>query len=189
MHGQAVYLQLSDFRRGSDVRGADEIVSCPSIRPLLLLRFFERSPLRPHSARPCPCRAQAAVSANFGGDLANLLLVDPLDHDFGLRRAFRLDAFRHLVHHRVRETQRQVQLVALRLGTDNPRQPGSASSRNPCVTPLTMLLTSARSVPDIALASRLSLAGSNVSVPLSFSTFTRPLRAWDSVPSGPFTVI
>src|SRR4051794_6860863 len=52
-----------------------------------------------------------------------------------------------------------------------------------------MLLTSARSVPDIALASRLSLAASNFSVPLSFCTFTKPVKDWDSEPKGPFTVI
>src|SRR5215217_617791 len=52
-----------------------------------------------------------------------------------------------------------------------------------------MLLTSARSVPDMAFASRDSLATSNDSVPLLFSTLTRPFRLWVRVPSGPLTVI
>src|SRR4051812_24391711 len=52
-----------------------------------------------------------------------------------------------------------------------------------------MLLTSARSVPDIALASRLSSTASNFSVPLSFCTLTWPVRRCDNVPSGPLTMI
>src|SRR5690606_19830919 len=52
-----------------------------------------------------------------------------------------------------------------------------------------MLLTSARSVPDMALASRDSLAGSNLSVPSSLATLTKPFSGWLSVPNGPFTVI
>src|SRR5471032_2803634 len=52
-----------------------------------------------------------------------------------------------------------------------------------------MLLTSARSVPDMALASRLSLATSKLRVPALFSTLTRPFRLWDNTPNGPLTVI
>src|ERR1700693_5085891 len=52
-----------------------------------------------------------------------------------------------------------------------------------------MLLTSARNVPDIALASRLSLAGAKLSVPALLMTLTSPFKDCDSVPSGPFTVI
>ena len=50
--------------------------------------------------------------------LTDELLVDAADHDLGLRRGGHLDALRHLVDHRVREAERQVQLVALRLGAE-----------------------------------------------------------------------
>src|SRR5215217_1120483 len=52
-----------------------------------------------------------------------------------------------------------------------------------------MLLTRARSVPDMALASRLSSAGTKLRVPSLFSTLTWPLRTWVKTPSGPLTVI
>src|SRR5689334_2844882 len=52
-----------------------------------------------------------------------------------------------------------------------------------------MLLTSARRVPDIAFDSRESSITSNDSVPLLFSTLTRPFSGWVRVPSGPLTVI
>src|SRR4051812_15905000 len=52
-----------------------------------------------------------------------------------------------------------------------------------------MLLTSARRVPDIAFDSRESSMTSNDSVPLLFSTLTRPFSGWVRVPSGPLTVI
>ena len=42
---------------------------------------------------------------------------DALDHDLGLRRALDLDAGRHLLHHRMRIADLQVQLLALRLRT------------------------------------------------------------------------
>ena len=65
-------------------------------------------------------RLRRAVGANLRRDLADLLLVDALDDDFGLQRRLDLDAFRHLVHDRVREAQRQIELVArgLRAVTD-----------------------------------------------------------------------
>src|SRR3569623_989659 len=59
----------------------------------------------------------------------------------------------------------------------------------PLVTPLTMLLTKARSVPDMALASRLSSAAWKVSVPSWLLTFTSEDKRCDKAPNGPFTVI
>ena len=60
---------------------------------------------------------------------------------------------------------------------------------NPLVTPPTMLLTSARIVPDMASASGESLAGVNISLPSSFFTETSGLTGRTSVPSEPLTLI
>src|SRR5437879_1399039 len=60
-----------------------------------------------------------ALRANLGGDLAHQLLVDAGDDDLGLRRRRHLDALGHLLHHRVREAERQIELVALRLCTES----------------------------------------------------------------------
>jgi hypothetical protein len=51
------------------------------------------------------------ISANFGRHLPDDLLVDPLDNDFGLGGRFHLDACWHVMHHRVGETQRQVEFA------------------------------------------------------------------------------
>merc|ERR1712230_357962 len=59
----------------------------------------------------------------------------------------------------------------------------------PLVTPLTMLLTRARRVPDIAFASRLSSATSKLSEPLLLTTLTFLVSGWVKEPSGPLTVI
>jgi hypothetical protein len=55
----------------------------------------------------------------------------PLITNFGLRGRFHLDARWHVVHHRVGKTQRQVELVALRLGAVADADQGQLSSRNP----------------------------------------------------------
>src|SRR3989304_1535027 len=55
--------------------------------------------------------------ADLRGDLADELLVDAAHQDLGLGGCRDLHAFGHLPHHRVREAERQVQFVALRLGT------------------------------------------------------------------------
>src|SRR5687767_8856870 len=52
-----------------------------------------------------------------------------------------------------------------------------------------MLATSARSVPDIALAWRELPAALNCRRFSTFSTLTSEVSLWDSVPSGPFTEI
>src|SRR6478735_7753377 len=59
----------------------------------------------------------------------------------------------------------------------------------PLVTPSTMLFTSWRMVPLMALASRDSLAGSNDSLPSLLDTFTSAFWASDSVPPAPLTLI
>src|SRR5262245_5514769 len=59
----------------------------------------------------------------------------------------------------------------------------------PLATPLTMLLTSARIVPLIALACTLASTGSNVTLPPSCLTRTWFDNARDSVPLLPLTVI
>src|SRR5204862_674244 len=58
------------------------------------------------------------LRAYFGRDLADELPVDTADHDLGLRRGRHLDALGHLLHHRVREAEREIQLVTLRLGAE-----------------------------------------------------------------------
>src|SRR5690606_23243062 len=59
----------------------------------------------------------------------------------------------------------------------------------PALTPVTMLFTSARTVPDMALAWRESLAAAKVSWPSSWEIRTLPSRDWVRVPSGPLTTI
>src|SRR2546427_4353765 len=59
----------------------------------------------------------------------------------------------------------------------------------PLLTPLTMLATSARIVPDIASASTLSLAGTKLSLPPSLFTPTSAFNGRVSVPSEPLTLI
>src|SRR6476661_3658184 len=59
----------------------------------------------------------------------------------------------------------------------------------PLVTPSTMLFTSWRMVPLMALASRDSSAGTKDSLPSLLATFTRAFWASDSVPPAPLTLI
>src|SRR3978361_1029213 len=59
----------------------------------------------------------------------------------------------------------------------------------PLLTPLTMLLTRARIVPLMALASMLSLAGANDNTAPSLRTSTRALARRTRVPPVPLTVI
>ena len=57
-------------------------------------------------------RLGRTVGADLRRHLADLLLVDALDQNLGLHRGLDLDALRHRVHDRMRETERQVDLVA-----------------------------------------------------------------------------
>src|SRR5215831_12614083 len=83
---------------------------------LLLLRFFQNDPLVRIADTLALVRLWRAVGPHFGRDLPDELLVQPLDHDLGLRGRLDLHALRHRVHHGVRKAERQVQLVALCLG-------------------------------------------------------------------------
>src|SRR5262245_10702829 len=82
---------------------------------LLLLRFLEDHLLVRVAHALALVGLGRAVGPHFGRDLPDELLVQPLDHDLGLRWRLDLHTFGHRVHHRVREPQRQVELVALRL--------------------------------------------------------------------------
>src|SRR6185503_19580931 len=81
--------------------------------PLLLLGFLDHDLLAGIAHALALVRLRAAVGAHFGRHLANHLPVHALDHDLGLGRRLHLDALRHRVAHRVREAEREVQLVAL----------------------------------------------------------------------------
>src|SRR5512140_2291072 len=80
--------------------------------PLLLLRFLDDHALADVTHALALVRLRRTVGADLRSDLPDLLLVDALDHDFSLRGRLDLDALRHRVHDRVREPERQVDLVA-----------------------------------------------------------------------------
>src|SRR5262252_9846895 len=103
------------LRRVWDARLSLDVFLSIMIR-LLLLRFLQDDVLVriPHALALVGLRR--AVGANFGRDLPDELLVQPLDHDLGLRRRLDFHALGHRVHHRVREAEREVELVALSLG-------------------------------------------------------------------------
>src|SRR5262249_52080012 len=73
---------------------------------LLLLRFLEDDPLVRVADALALVGLGRAVGANLGSDLADELLVQPLDHDLGLRRRLDFHALRHRVHDGVREAER-----------------------------------------------------------------------------------
>src|SRR5258706_7219472 len=83
--------------------------------PLFLLGFLDHDLLAGIAHALALVRLRAAIGAHFGRHLADHLPVHALDHDLGLRRRLHLDALRHRVGHRVRESEREVQFVALRL--------------------------------------------------------------------------
>src|SRR5260221_7942873 len=92
---------------------------------LLLLGLFDHNALVDIAHALALVRLGRAVGADFRRDLADGLLVDALDDDFRLRWRLDLHALRHCVDDRMRESQRQVDLVArgLRAITDaNQRQ-------------------------------------------------------------------
>src|SRR6476659_10118604 len=74
--------------------------------PLLLLRFFERDLLAGVAHALALVRLGRLVGADLGGHLPDLLLVDALDHDLGLRRRLGLHAVRKRVDDGVREAER-----------------------------------------------------------------------------------
>src|SRR5690625_6385944 len=62
-------------------------------------------------------RLRRPVSPNFCGHLANQLLVDSANHNFGLAGRLNGNTFRHLEFDRMAEAKLQVELFALGLGT------------------------------------------------------------------------
>src|SRR5258708_13743077 len=82
---------------------------------LFLLRLFQHDDFAGIAHALALVGLGGALRPHFGGHLPDELLVDAGDHDLGLRRGRNLDALGHLVDHRVRKAERQVELVALRL--------------------------------------------------------------------------
>src|SRR5688572_2318162 len=93
---------------------------------LLLLRLFQHDDFVAIAHALALVGLGRAIGAHLGGDLADELLVDSADHDLGLGRRRDLDPFGHLVHHRMRETERKRDLVALRLRAEAHADEGEA---------------------------------------------------------------
>src|SRR5690242_18366354 len=83
--------------------------------PLLLLRFLELDVLTGVTNALALVRLGLTIATDLGGHLADLLLVRALDQDLRLRRGLDRDALGRRVDDRVREAERQVQVLALRL--------------------------------------------------------------------------
>src|SRR5215469_1251326 len=81
----------------------------------LLLRFLQGDLLTRVAHTLALVGLRRLVRADLGGHLADLLAIRALDHDLRLRRRLGLHALGQLVHDRVREAERQVELVALGL--------------------------------------------------------------------------
>src|SRR5438093_1145685 len=115
MHSQPHLRQFTDF--SARLRSAPK--SCRFFvdhrGSLLLLGFLQDHPLVGVAHTLALVRLGRPVGAHLGGDLSYELLVQPLDHDFGLRGSLDLHPFGHGVHDGMRKTQRKVQLVHLRL--------------------------------------------------------------------------
>src|SRR6266849_8877192 len=94
-----------------------EIFLSSMARSLLLLRFFQCDDLAGVAHALALVGLRRLVRADLGSDLADPLAIDALDDDLGLRRRLRLHALGQQVHDRVREAEREIQLVALRLRT------------------------------------------------------------------------
>src|SRR4030095_1735322 len=82
---------------------------------LLLLGFLDDDYLIRVAHAFAFVRLRRTVATDLGGHLPDLLLVDTLDQDLGLCRRLDFDALWHVMHHGVRESQRQVESVSLRL--------------------------------------------------------------------------
>src|SRR5688572_19238660 len=115
VHGQPHRVQLGNLGPGLARPAQALLVFIGHIR-LLLLGFLDYDLLVGIAHALALVRLRAAVGAHLGGHLPDLLPVHALDHDLGLGRRLDLDAFRHRVGHRVREAEREIELVALALG-------------------------------------------------------------------------
>src|SRR6185437_16440906 len=86
-----------------------------SLAILLLLPFLAEDVLAAVLDALALVRLRLAPAADFGGELADGLLVDPADLDRGLIRGFYLEAIRHIEVDIVAVAELQLDLLALRL--------------------------------------------------------------------------
>src|SRR5690606_8135375 len=84
-------------------------------RCLLLLRFLQNDPLVRVAHALALVGLRRPEPPELGRDLADALAIDTLDDDLRLARRLDRDPVGHRVLDRMRETERQVQLLALRL--------------------------------------------------------------------------
>src|SRR5258708_31540091 len=92
---QAAPSPIRGFFGASATRAEVLPLFCRSSRSLLLLGFLEDHPLVGVAHTLALVRLGRPVSAHFGGALSHLLLVQPLDHEFGLRASLDLHPFGH----------------------------------------------------------------------------------------------
>ena len=101
-------------------------------------------------------RLRLADRPDFGGELADHLLVDPLDHDVRLIGAGDFQARRESAYGLRWRIRREAATRPSARPPDNRRRRFPTSFRSPCVTPTTMFCTSARVSPCSAWACRVS---------------------------------
>ena len=82
---------------------------------LLLLRFLDHYTLIGVANAFALVGLRRTEAANLGATWPTFCLSLPVTTNLRLARRFDADAFRHVVDHRMREAERQVELVALRL--------------------------------------------------------------------------
>src|SRR5215510_5536522 len=79
-----------------------------SIARLFLLGFLQDNLLVGIAHALALVRLRGTVGAHLRRDFSDLLFVDSLDDDLGLRRRLDLDSLRHRMNDRVREAQREI---------------------------------------------------------------------------------
>src|SRR5262249_15347692 len=104
------------LRRTVAVRRAVRSVNLDMARPLLLLSFLTEDVLVDVLHPFALVGLRRAESADFGGDIPDLLLVDAGDHDLGRLRRCNRDAFGNWEIHVVRKAELQLQRLALNGG-------------------------------------------------------------------------
>src|SRR5690606_25910763 len=121
MHRQAMYAQFGDLPTGRDrtTQTGNFLVHNSSLPArLLLLGFFEDDALVGVTYALALVGFGTTVCTDLCGNLTDHLLVSTLDDDFRLAGAFRLHALGQLMHDVVRETELQLQRIALDLGAE-----------------------------------------------------------------------
>src|SRR5215213_8111730 len=81
--------------------------------PLLLLAFLAEDVFASILHALALVGLRRTERADFGGNLADLLLVDARDHDLGRLRRRDRDAFRNRIEHLMTVTERDLQVLAL----------------------------------------------------------------------------